>query len=152
MKKMIIALCVVLVVLLGGLVVIQSSGQTSSTFYDDAPHAVIGDTIPAEGTNLYYYYQETCVHCNNIKSSMADWYNNSKPEDVNFYLVDAATEENQEVWTTDSDNYTEPNGKVSELSDLTIQGTPTLIEVTDGEVANFNVGETDIPAYLDGLA
>lgn len=148
MKKIIIGLAVVLIVLVSILAVV---GQGSSAkLYSDADHleySELGQNVL--GTNLFYFYQESCSHCNNIKEDVNNFYRN-QPADVNFFLIDAADATNQEVWDS-SEDFVTPSGRVTDYSDIKIQGTPTLIEVKDGVITQFLVGETDIPTYLDGL-
>lgn len=150
MKKLIIGMLLVLVALVGALAVL---GQNSSaTLYADGTHAnynQIGDDVV--GTNLYYFYQETCVHCNNIKEDIADFYY-SDHEDIDFYFVDAAQAQNKDVWYGgDSADFVEPSGKFTDYTDIKIVGTPTLVEIKDGQITQFLVGEEAIPAYLESL-
>ncbi len=148
MKKIVIALAAILVVLVAMLVVV---GQGSSAkLYSDADHLNYEEIEQnVIGTNLFYFYQESCVHCNNIKEDVNNFYRN-QPEDINFFLIDAADAANADVWDS-SEEFVAPSGRVSDYTDIKIQGTPTLIEVKDGQITQFLVGETDIPAYLDGL-
>lgn len=150
MKNLLITLLVVLAVLFGLLAI--TSRDSSKTFYDDVPHVnyeqITNDVV---GTNLYYFYQDTCVHCNNIKEDVADFFYN-RPEDIDFYAVDAADVANQDVWYQgDKESFVTPSGQVKDIEDIKIQGTPTLIEIKDGKITQFLVGETDIPAYLESL-
>lgn len=146
MKKLLIALVAVFVVLYATLVI------ASKNLYDDAPHVDYNQiTDDVEGRNLYYFYQDTCVHCNNVKPKISDFYYN-KPADVDFYLVDAAADVNSDVWYQgDNDSFVKPTGEVKDYSDIKIQGTPTLVEITDGKITNFLVGEDEIPTYLESL-
>lgn len=150
MKKIIVVLLVILAVLVG-LLTVFSKGSTNA-FYNEAPHVdynQLGDDVV--GTNLYYFYQESCVHCNNIKGDIADFYYN-KPEDIDFYLVDAASSSNSAVWFQgESADFVEPSGKFTDYTDVQILGTPTLVEIKDGQITQFLVGEEAIPAYLESL-
>lgn len=150
MKK-IVAILVIILVVLVGLLAVFSKGSSAS-FYSDATHVSynqLGDDV--EGTNLYYFYQESCVHCNNIKESVADFYYN-KPEDIDFYLVDAADAANSDVWFSgDQADFVEPSGKFTDYTDVQILGTPSLVEIKDGQITQFLVGEEAIPAYLEEL-
>lgn len=148
MKYLIGGLVAVIVVLAGVFVVI--SKDTGATLYDDAPHVNYADISDTDGKNIYYFYQETCVHCNNIKDQIASFYYN-KPEDIDFYLVDAADSANSDVWYQGSEEFVQPSGEFTSYEDIKIQGTPTMIEIDDGQFTEFFVGETDIPAYLEGL-
>lgn len=146
MKKLLAALLAVFVLLF---VTLQVG---SKELYEDAPHVEYNQiTDDVEGRNLYYFYQDTCVHCNNVKPKIADFYYH-KPADVDFYLVDAAAEENKDVWFTgDSSKFVKPTGAIKNYSDVQIIGTPTLVEITDGKITNFLVGEEEIPRYLESL-
>ncbi len=150
MKKMLIILVALLAVLFGVLMVVAQN--SSQTLYEDAPHVdynQLGDDVV--GTNLYYFYQETCVHCNNIKPDIADFFYN-KPEDIDFYLVDGADAANKGIWFQgDSADFVEPTGKFTDYTDVQILGTPTLVEIKDGQITQFLVGEDAIPSYLAGL-
>ncbi len=149
MKKLVIVLLIILAALFGLIAIVGK--DSSATLYDDAPHvnySEIGTDVV--GTNLFYFYQDSCAHCINIKPDVADFYYN-KPEDVDFYLVDAAAAENSGVWASQEEEFVEPSGTFTDYTDIKIQGTPTLIEVKDGEITQFLVGENDIPAYLESL-
>ncbi len=154
MKNLVIILVGCLAVLLIALLAIGQFGDNSANFYKTAPHVTLNDEqFDFEGKNLYYYYQEDCSHCNAIKSSISNFYND-KDSDIDFYLVDAAASDgsNQGVWTDASTAaFEEPSGSVSTLGDVQIQGTPSLVDITDGEVKYFAVGETEIPSYLETL-
>ncbi|WOO89149.1 hypothetical protein R2F61_00175 [Mollicutes bacterium LVI A0078] len=151
MKKLIIGMLIVLIALVAALAVL---GQGSSaSLYADGTHAdynQIGDDVV--GTNLYYFYQESCVHCNNIKEDIADFYYSDEHEDIDFYFVDAAQSKNSDVWFRgESDDFVPPSGKFTDYTDIQILGTPTLIEIMDGQITQFLVGEEAIPAYLESL-
>lgn len=150
MKKLLIILLVILAVLVGALTIVGKG--SSATLYDDAPHVNYANiTDDVLGQNLYYFYQDTCVHCNNIKADMAKFYYN-KPEDIDFYLVDGADKANSDVWFRgEQEDFIQPSGKVESADDIKILGTPTLIEITDGVITQFLVGEEAIPSYLGKL-
>lgn len=151
MKKLLIMLLVTLALLVGALAIVGR--DSSATFYTDAPHVDYANiTDDLEGQNLYYFYQDSCAHCENIKPAMAKFYYN-KPEDIDMYLVDIMPGKgNEDAWFDgESDDFVEPSGKVTSAYDIKVPGTPTLIEITDGVVTQFLVGEDEIPAYLDTL-
>lgn len=154
MKKIVIVLLAILVILVGGLVVLQKNSPTSqyAKLYDEAEHLTSDQLLDdTEGTNLLYFYQETCSHCNNIKNDVAEFYYN-KPADIDFYLVDGAVTDNQDIWFSgENADFVAPNGPVTADTDIKIQGTPTLIEIKDGEITQFLVGEEEIPSYLASL-
>lgn len=156
MKKIVIALLTILVVLIAGLTYLYKSSPTSqyAGLYDDATHITYDQllTDDVEGTNLFYFYQETCSHCNAIKNDVAKFYYNNKDENIDFYLVDGADPKNQDIWYQGAkEDFVAPSGPVTADTDIKIQGTPTLIEIKDGEITQFLVGDTDIPAYLESL-
>lgn len=151
MKKLIIGLLVILMILVVLLAIVGR--DTSKTFYDDAPHVAYENlTDDVEGQNLYYFYQDSCIHCNNIKPALADFYYN-KPEDIDMYLLDIEPGNgNDDAWFRGEEaDFVEPSGKVTEDSKIQVMGTPTLIEITDGEITQFLAGETEIPEYLETL-
>lgn len=146
MKKLIIALLIVVIILFATLKI------GSKNLYSDAPHVDYSQiTDDVDGKNLYYFYQDTCAHCNNVKPKIADFYYH-KPSNIDFYLVDAADDKNADAWFEgDSSNFVKPSGEIKDYSDIQIIGTPTLVEITDGKVTNFLVGEKEIPTYLESL-
>lgn len=149
MKKIVSALVSVLILLIGMLFVINVYEPVD--FYKIAEHVNYKDISKTDGTNLYYFYQETCLHCNNIKDDVANFYE-KKDENINLFLVDAAKTKNSDVWFTgDASEFKEPSGDFNSYKDIKIQGTPTLIEIKDGKITKFLVGEDAIPAYLNKL-
>ncbi len=150
MKKIIIILVAILAILVGILGFAMNGSESAATLYKKAPHVNYNQLLDdINGQNLYYFYQESCSHCNNIKGDVADFYFN-KPENIDFYLVDAADSANQDVWA-DSETEVQETGLVSDYSDIQIKGTPTLIELQDGKITQFLVGEEAIPSYLSSL-
>lgn len=151
MKKIVIGLVAIIAILGGALLFL---GRNSSlTLYKDAPTVSFKDIgNDVEGTNYYYFYKEDCDWCIKIKPDIAEFYYN-KDEDVDFYLIDAANvAENADVWYQgDSKTFVRPIGQFQNYTDLQITGTPTLIEIKDGEVTQFLVGGVDVPEYLATL-
>lgn len=151
MKKMLIILLAILAILIGTLMVVGK--DSSATFYADAPHLAYNQlTDDADGQNLYYFYQDDCHFCNEIKPQMADFFY-SKPADIDFYLIDIAPGKgNDDVWFDKSTgDFTAASGKLDDYNDIKVTGTPTLVETTDGEITQFLVGAADIPEYIESL-
>lgn len=154
MKKLVIGLLAILAVLIGGLVYLSKTSPTNeyAKLYNEAPQVEYAKLLDdQEGTNLYYFYQESCEHCNLIKEDVAKFYYN-KPENIDFYLVDGQASSNKDIWYQgDKADFEAPEGPISSYEDIKILGTPTLVEVTDGTVTQFLVGDADIPEYLAEL-
>lgn len=149
MKKIVIALVSILVILIGMLFVIKATAPVD--FYKSTEHINYKDISKTDGTNLYYVYQEACAHCKNIKDDVADFYE-KKDENINLFLVDAAKTENADVWFAgDESEFKKPSGDFSSYNDIKITGTPTLVEIKDGKITQFFVGEDEIPEYLNKL-
>lgn len=150
MKQLIIGL-VVLVAALSGLLVLLSQ-DSSATLYDDAPHITYSQLLDdTKGKNLYYFYREDCLHCNNIKPNVAKFYYN-KPDDIDFVMLDGGDKNNVDMYFKGAEeDFVEYSGTPAAYTDITIWGTPTLIEIDDGQVTQFLTGENEVPEYLETL-
>ncbi|WOO87386.1 hypothetical protein RZE82_00165 [Mollicutes bacterium LVI A0039] len=151
MKKLALGLVGIIIVLVGLLLVM--SQDSSKTLYKDAPTVLYADIEDdLAGTNYYYIYKEDCSWCVKIKPDIAKYYYN-KPEDVDFYLIDAANLQNinDGFELQPSEGFVTPSGTVESYKDIQATGTPTLVEITDGEITNFVVGGKSIPEFLTTL-
>lgn len=86
---------------------------------------------------LVYVYSKRCSHCQNIKNQIIDY----ALKEENMYFV----EFNDDVTVTIDIKNTIG---VSSVSDLSILGTPSLIEITNHEVSNNLAGEKAILDFL----
>lgn len=97
------------------------------------------------GNVLYYFYQPNCSHCQAIKSDIVDFYEN-KPEDIKFYAVDLTEDINQDIWSADTSN--EVGDSIETIGDFKVLGTPTMVQMNDGEVTAVSVGTDEVLSLL----
>ncbi len=163
MKKMIIGLSLILIVAIGAIVfVTQKENQVKNNqdtyLYDESPNATGEDIFTKDGKNIYYFYQESCTHCNDAKPNLIEFKTKleQSDSDVVFNVVDMADVENKDLWYQGDDYTTDPNYKdnpqdIKSLTDLQIVGTPTMIYVENGVVKNYMLGNPDIYSFLNEL-
>ena len=96
---------------------------------------------PAKSLYFVYIYSISCGHCSQIKDDVLTFINNQK--DL-FYLM----EYSKEIPT--SNNVAETIGK-EKVEEISILGTPTLLNVSNGSLTLNIAGEKDILDYLNGL-
>lgn len=117
-------------------------------FYGTQTKVEYKDLMTMPGNNLYYFYQETCSHCNDLKPTILEFSKKLTGQDaVNLYLVDMRAEENEGAWASGTYNETDLEA-MKTYEDIKIKGTPTMINVVDGEVKNYSLGGTQIEALL----
>ncbi len=146
MKKVIISLVVLLVVLSGSMFALKVIGEKNS-LYNQATVATVDDVFTKKGKNIYYFYQETCHYCNNIKGEVTKFYNalNDKETNIEFNIVDMQDDANTGEWYSGDDYQNDPDYKsdpkdIKSLDDLDIVGTPTMVYVEDKTVKEYAVG------------
>ncbi len=155
MKKL-IGFLVVLLVIISVAIFAVSKKADAESLYNIATKVNQDEIFELDGNNIFYFYQEDCVHCNNMKPSMTNFYNALEGTDVNFYVVDMAQTDgaNQSLWYQGTDYTTDENYKanpedIKSLDDLQIVGTPTMLTIEDGTVTNYGVGGSEIFAIMD---
>ncbi len=163
MKKMIIGLVLILVIAIGAIVIVtqkdnQAKKDQDAYLYEESSHATGDDIFTKDGKNIYYFYQESCAHCNDAKPNLIEFKTKleKSDSDVVFNVVDMAAVENKDLWYQGDDYTTDPNYKdnpddIKTLSDLQIVGTPTMIYVEDGVVKNYMLGNPQIYSFLNEL-
>lgn len=138
LKTVIISLCVAVLVLTTGLYL---ATKNKFNLYTDAAHVNYNEVLDdVETPTIYYYYQDTCHFCNSIKDQVTELYLASeKSSEINLKLVDVKSAENKDAWTSDS-AYDPANYDLSNVENIEISGTPTMILVEQGEVVDYKVG------------
>lgn len=155
MNKIIIGLVALLAILVGGTFVVQA-GIDKTDLYTTAEHVNTKDVFDKKGKNIFYFYQEQCSHCQDMKPTMQKFYKalTDAKTDVNFYLVDMAQSENSEQWYsgedyTKDDNFKDNPADIKSIKDLQIVGTPTMVTIENGKVTNYGIGGTKIFDILE---
>ena len=97
--------------------------------------------LPAKSLYFVYIYSISCLHCNRIKAAVLDAVEANK--DL-FYLI----EYSEEIKT--SNNTSDTIGK-EKVEEVTIKGTPTLLEISDYHISINIAGENEILGYLQLL-
>ena len=97
--------------------------------------------FPAKSLYFVYIYSISCGHCNQIKDDVLTFINKEKES---FYLM----EYSKEIPT--SNNVAETIGK-EKVEEISILGTPTLLNISNGSLALNVAGEKEILDYLNGL-
>lgn len=113
----------------------------------------------------YYveYYFPECPHCQNIRSSIYNYMDKVKNGDENiplyyFNIENGSTSNgsiNRSKFKIKPNSYNRDvlvsqmiREKVSKVSDTYFFGTPSLYVIKNGVLADFYIGEVDIPAFL----
>lgn len=94
-----------------------------------------------EDQYLLYYYGVNCSHCKTIKQDVLKFADYNQAE-LKVYFIDSAavSYENYETYPINDP-----------LTDLPVQGTPTIIVVNGGKAKAFAVGAVIIPDLLDQI-
>ena len=95
----------------------------------------------AKSLYFVYIYSISCLHCQHIKEVVLDAVEANKDF---FYLIEYSDEIKTSVNTSDT------IGK-EKVEEVTIMGTPTLLEISDYHVAINIAGENEILGYLQLL-
>ena len=124
----------ILVILLGLYVGLEI---TTKTNYDDFDHITSYQSIldQEEEEYLVYWYGPNCTHCALIKDEVIQFANKNNA-DIKVYFVDSSA-------TSGVANLEHPTN-----SNITMSGTPTMIVVKDGVVADMVIGSEDIPNLI----
>lgn len=111
---------------------------TTKTEYEDFDAITSYQSIldQEEDTYLVYWYGANCSHCALIKDQVIK-FANKNDEKIKVYFIDSST-------ATGVANLEHPTN-----SELKMTGTPTMIVVKDGAVADMIVGSEDIPELLN---
>lgn len=111
---------------------------TTKTEYDDFDHIGSYQSILDQEEDQYivYWYGENCSHCALIKDKVISFANNNS-EKIKVYFISSSE-------ATGVANLQHPTN-----DEIYMQGTPTMIVVKDGVVADMVVGSEDIPNLID---
>lgn len=97
--------------------------------------------LPAKSQYFVYIYSISCLHCAHIKKEVLETIRDN--EEL-FYLMEYSDE------IPISSNASETIGK-EKLDEVSIMGTPTLLEITNHYVGMNIAGEKEIVTYLQFL-
>ena len=103
--------------------------------YEDFDHISSYQRILDQEEDMYfvYWYGPDCLHCKAIKDQVINF---ARKSDVKVYMIDSSV-------ATGTPNLVHPTD-----STIAMSGTPTLILVKDGKVADMIVGGEDIPSII----
>ncbi len=133
--KILIGLGSLIVILIGAVVAIE---LTTNTEYEDFDHISSYQRILDQEEDQYivYWYGPTCSHCALIKDQVIQFANKNN-EKIKVYFINSAE-------ASGVANLVHPDDET-----ITMSGTPTMIVVSDGAVADIVVGSEDIPALIE---
>ncbi|MFV0288225.1 MAG: thioredoxin fold domain-containing protein [Mycoplasmatales bacterium] len=162
MKTIIIILSVALLVIIGASVGVGMQAKKTDLYaiqenvdYDE----VLDDAEPT----LYYYYQNTCHYCNNIKPQVKQFAALiNKTDGINFKVVDMKDKDNTNAWydwkthnekygektaATLNPDYKSEASEMKTVDDIEITGTPSVVYVKDGIIEDYEVGKDVFKAF-----
>lgn len=110
-----------------------------------AENQIVGkDILTKPGKNIYYFYQPTCGHCEEVKPDITKFTAGIKDSDINFYVVDMSMGVNNDYWYQGENYQTDPDYKKNEdihtAKDVQIVGTPTMIYADGQKVISQEIG------------
>lgn len=123
----------------------KSNEDKLDSEFANIPTKVASDTVSSSDNVLYYFYQPQCSHCIEIKEDIVDYYNDL-PSDQEFYAVDLSSADNMDIWNADESSTV--GTKIKTISDLQVMGTPTMVQLSNGEIQTVAVGDKDIIKLL----
>lgn len=155
MKKIIIALAILIVILISaGFFISASSFDT----YKSQEKVNQADIFNSKQPTIYYYYQETCAHCHAIKPQINNFVEEvNKVEGLDFKLVDMGLPENKEAFggtsygTYGGDLYQKGLEQMNLTHKVQMQGTPGAAYVQDGLITAYGIG-ADVFSVLEEAA
>ena len=122
---------------------IISEGRESINYSDFADIKLKWENLfsPAKSQYFVYIYSISCGHCENIKPIVLDYIDNEKDW---FYILE---------YSSDIPISTNVKGTIGkrDVSQVSILGTPTLLQVTNKYVSLNIAGEKDILQFLEYL-
>lgn len=141
MKKKIIGLLVVLIALVTCFTVISAQ---NFDIYKDAEKVNYTEMLDdKDSVTIYYFYQETCHYCNNIKDQVSELYLAVEERtDINLVLVDMQTNVNSNAWIKEDEKgtYDPDSADLTDLNNFRVTGTPTMVYVVNGEIISQKAG------------
>lgn len=126
---------------------VSSDDRVSSRLekeFASIPKKTASETVSSSGKVLYYFYQPECTNCLEIEEDIVNYYN-EKPDSVEFYAVDLSIKDNSDIW---NENVSSVGTKVEKISDFKVIGTPTIIQLSNGEIQAVAVGSDDVVKVL----
>ncbi len=156
MKKIIISLgflVVILVAVVGGVGVYAQK----YSLYNVQERVKYDEILDGDTPTIYYYYQDTCHYCNNIKPQVKEFASliNETPG-IEFKVVDMKDPDNTEAWydweahdkkygentsPTLNPDYKSEASEMKTINDVKITGTPSAVYVKDGEIVDYEAGK-----------
>ncbi len=126
---------------------------TTKTLYEVGKHIKKGDPLDTEGKAIYYFYQDTCKYCIELKPKTTEFYNKELETDDKMYFVDLANISNADFWAKDDFNQGELEAKITigediDPNEIKISGTPSMVVFEDGKLTKYLVGNDEITAYM----
>ncbi len=135
-KYIVILLLVILAILITS--VVATSGMRID-LYEDAEHVNYKQVLNNNEPTVYYYYQSTCGFCNSIKDQVKSLYlATHETEGIDMKLIDMKADENINAWG--DGEYDPLTADMTNVEDIKITGTPSMIYVVDGEVTSYKTG------------
>lgn len=119
----------------------NNQDEQMSLDYDDFPDLKLECKdlfLPAKSQYFVYIYSFSCLHCAHIKEEVLETI---KANENLFYLMEYSDE------ITITTNVRETIGK-EKIEEVSILGTPTLLEITNSYIALNIAGEREIIEYL----
>lgn len=111
---------------------------TTKTEYEDFDHISSYQSILDQEEEQYmvYWYGENCSHCALIKEKVIQFANRNN-EKIKVYFINSSE-------ATGVANLEHPTNE-----NIKMEGTPTMLVIKDGAVADMVVGSEDIPNLID---
>lgn len=157
MKKTMIIFGSALLVLIVGVGALLATQLPTNYAYDNADSVNYSELLDdTEGQDVYYFYQKTCVHCEDLKPTINTFYEETTAIDgLDFHLVDMANAVNEDAWISKDDpeyaEFSQVPADMKTLADIRIVGTPTMMFVKDGVVTDYQVGNDLIIEMMDKI-
>lgn len=113
-------------------------GNVTKDYSDYSKYQITYSQIMKKGNNGYYvyFYSESCSHCKNLKKDIFQYLDSDKNNSTNgvrLYLL--CVDEYLNELSSDTDNII----GVTDVSNLKISGTPTMIYVSTNSSTNTKV-------------
>ena len=119
---------------------IENSENTSHDYGEISSHEIMWKDLFSIGIPQYfvYFYSPTCSHCNEIKQTIIEY----ALSDERMYFVKYSDEITISPFVGDTIGATT-------IEEVSIMGTPSLIEITDGVLTKNIAGTNAILKFLD---
>ncbi len=126
---------------------------TTKNLYEVGKHIRKGEPLDTDGEAIYYFYQDSCKYCIELKPKVTEFYNKELETDDKMYFVDVANLSNSDFWAQDDFNQAEikakiANGQNVDPDEIKITGTPSMVVFEDGQATEYLVGNDDITEFM----